>query len=362
MKNQTDSENYNYGLAILRIWMCFEVVLDHFMSWNTSNKYEIKQPMRLLFEYGGVAVPVFMIIAFVFTDIEAVSKDKSKIAKRLKRLLVPYCFWNIAYYVVYYIIEHVNTEITLTHGISDLAWQFLFGSAINATLWFQTEIIVITALYILIYRVFAKKTANMIVTGTAVIAIVLQYTGMHSKLCLVQFPATLFGCYFDSQYFIYTVVRFFEVLPMAAIGVFIFQRGFLGDRSIKTRIVLLFCLVATLRILLNTEFFVMPYGLGYQGLQVIAIAVVSIFLFFYLPLSWIPKWAKSLIKLIASTTMATYYIHRMVGTIIYNSALEKSLNMTKGSFYDCVIIFGMCITMSLILRNIPIGFVKKSFE
>ncbi len=76
--------------------------------------------MRLLFEYGGAAVPVFMIMAFIFTDIESISKDRNRILKRLKRLLVPYCFWNVAYYIVYYTIDHINKEITLTHGLSDL--------------------------------------------------------------------------------------------------------------------------------------------------------------------------------------------------------------------------------------------------
>ena len=66
-------ESFNYGLALLRIWMCFEVVLDHFWTHGT---YTWPNPFA---KYGAVAVPIFMIMSFYFTDVERVSKDNKMI-------------------------------------------------------------------------------------------------------------------------------------------------------------------------------------------------------------------------------------------------------------------------------------------
>ena len=313
LKNDADiiklSDNkYDYGLALLRIWMCFEVILDHFMSFGVQNRYELSKFQRPFYDFGGIAVPIFMILAFSFTDVSKLAGDKWKTKKRIYRLLVPYAFWNILYYIIYSIIQLNNdSNIELVHGISDLVWQFLFGSAINASLWFQMDLIVISFLFILLYRIFDSKAADKIVVVIAFIAIVLQYKGLHSKLCIIEYPNSLFGYYFESRYFIYTVVRFFEMLPMAAVGVLICRYRLFKTYAIKQTVIKIIVLAIILKVLLGTDFFLVPYGLGYQGLNVVIIAVITIFLFHYLPLNLLPDTIKQIILTVASTTMPIYY-------------------------------------------------------
>lgn len=54
-------KEYNYGLALLRILMCFEVILCHFYNGGGS---------RFLFLFDvlkNYAVPVFMMMSFLLT-------------------------------------------------------------------------------------------------------------------------------------------------------------------------------------------------------------------------------------------------------------------------------------------------------
>ena len=57
-----EKREYNLGIALLRIWMCFEVVLCHFRTWTIKG--------GILYEFQGAAVPVFMLVAFVFCDVD----------------------------------------------------------------------------------------------------------------------------------------------------------------------------------------------------------------------------------------------------------------------------------------------------
>lgn len=75
-------KNYNYGWAILRMWMCFEVVTDHL--WYRENGIS-NIGSWLVYLHGSVAVPVFMLLAFVLSYDKIQSDSKEKYVERLQR-------------------------------------------------------------------------------------------------------------------------------------------------------------------------------------------------------------------------------------------------------------------------------------
>lgn len=265
-----DSDKYNYGLALLRIWMCFEVIQDHFMKWEVSNKYELGQPYRLIYEYGNVAVPVFMIMSFMFTGISDIASDREKIKRRLARLLLPYLFWNLIYYIVYAFIGLIKPESGLDYGLKDVVSQFLFGSVYNATLWFQVEIIVISIIFILIYRFLNKSIANGIIIAGAAISLAVQYNGFLGKLYITDYTQTIIGKLFNPSDYVFTFFRFFEVFPMAVLGLAIVGRGLFKECDIRRRIMRIVVIMLLLKFFRNTQFFVLPNGFGYGGCSIIS--------------------------------------------------------------------------------------------
>lgn len=82
-------ENYNIGIAFLRIWMCLEVILVHY--WSVSDIKNIPWYLLPFESTKMLAVPVFMIISFYFVEKDFISCDLLRIKKRFKRLVIPHC-------------------------------------------------------------------------------------------------------------------------------------------------------------------------------------------------------------------------------------------------------------------------------
>lgn len=132
---------------MLRIWMCFEVVLDHFWIHGT---YTWPNPFA---EYGAVAVPIFMIMSFYFTDVDRVSQDNKMIRSRLGRIIMPQIFWAFTYCAVLLILHDINGQTFFPNFIL----QCFFGHSVNQSMWFQFDLLVMTGLAILYYKYKALR-------------------------------------------------------------------------------------------------------------------------------------------------------------------------------------------------------------
>lgn len=74
----------NVGLNLLRMFMCFEVVLCHF--WRDDTYSSLLKPFMTIRTY---AVPVFMCMSFYLTKKVILSKNVGDIKKRLWRIVWP---------------------------------------------------------------------------------------------------------------------------------------------------------------------------------------------------------------------------------------------------------------------------------
>ena len=80
------AQKVNIGLNLLRIWLSFEVVVDHFgKNYGVFPDCPITRFIRYA---GGVAVPCFFVMTFFLTAGRFASRDGGWLRKRFSRLLV----------------------------------------------------------------------------------------------------------------------------------------------------------------------------------------------------------------------------------------------------------------------------------
>ena len=78
---------YNEGIALMRVFLTFAVILNHF--------WKVKDPgfLQPLYLFRSCAVPVFMMLSFYLTERSISFPAKEKIKKRISRLAWPFCAW-----------------------------------------------------------------------------------------------------------------------------------------------------------------------------------------------------------------------------------------------------------------------------
>lgn len=167
------------------------------------------------------------------------------------------------------------------------------------------------------------------------------------------------GC--NSSYVIYPIGRLIEMVPYAAIGIFICHYNILNRLQSKKYGIILSS-ITLIHIFLNYNAFIDPSGYGYAGIYKIVIGTLSLLLFYYLPFEILPSIIQKIIIEISKYTMGIYFIHRMIGTIVYNSKLCSYLRMRKGSIHDCIIIFIISLIISWIFNKIPLKCIKASIS
>lgn len=151
LNKQDNINKYNVGIALLKIFMCFMVVFAHTKDISDTNFVS-----KLLFNFVPVAVPIFMILSFVFTDFKKITNDKDKFKKRLIRLILPQILWTIIYFVIYKLLDY-KCSTNLIHSNTDFFYQLVLGHAYNPTLWFQIELIILTLVFGFIFWLFDEK-------------------------------------------------------------------------------------------------------------------------------------------------------------------------------------------------------------
>lgn len=349
-------KKYNIGLAFLRVWMCFEVVICHFKNWGDVQIKDLMLPFQFIYNFREIAVPVFMLMSFSLTNIEEISKDNKLIRCRMHRLLIPQLVWSIAYFVVYWLLD-VIYDLDLLKGFSDLWWQLFLGHSINQTAWYQIELILLTVTFVSAFRLMGGKGGKWFVIIFGICALYFQYAGINGAL----FDNIIWTGNFNSGYITYPIGRFVEMIPYAVAGIFVCYFN-LFERLEPYKKEIIVSAVSLIYIFMNYEVFDEPLGYGYSGLYKLAIGILVVFLFYYLPFDKLPQVFRKIIKEISKYTMGIYFGHRMVGTIIYNSKLHEYLKMEPGSIYDCMVIFLICFIIAFMIHKVPFRWIKESIS
>ena len=337
-KNRYNFRQTNIGLCILRMLMCFEVVLCHF--WYDDHYFKILIPFSMLRDY---AVPVFMLMSFLLTQKIFVSNDNVRIKKRFWRIVWPQVGWGVLYGIVYMFVD-VCFDVHIVRGISDMFWQIFTGHSpqLNATMWYQVVLIVISAIYFGVFYFCSRQKGMLIIFILMVFALLMQYSGLNYAL--------FSGMRYELKY---PLGRICEMIPYAFIG-FSFAYYGIFDQLKKHRIIIVASSILIgllLAIIPYMSFFSSVHGFGYSGIQKICVAILLVVVAVLFPFDSMPVKVKNIILVISRYTLGIYCMHRMTGTFM-RLFLER-LGIESGTFLLCVLNYIVCYFISAFIAAFP---------
>lgn len=325
----------NVGLDLLKIWMCFEVILCHF---GQDNEYGL---FALLFDkFRVLAVPVFMTLSFFFaSNWLNTSLNMGKLRTRIMRIYIPMFVWAIIYFIILGVILCQNVSWT------KLLWQMTTGHSLNPAMWFNSVLIILTCLYFAIYKLAYNHTV-IINVCLIVIAFLLEYKGINAFFKTYRFEIS------------YPLGRLIEMIPYASGGLLLHKVvNALSKR--KEYITIILISIFLLEILLKRCYFIhlpISKSFDYGGIALLLRAVWIVALFYIVPFDKCPDFIQIIIKNVAKYTMGIYCIHLLMGQVI----LECDL--TCSPFVLSIMIFAISYLVVFGISRLPISGIQKIVE
>lgn len=336
------SKNFHYGFAAIKMLMCFEVVLCHF--WHQADYNVLLTPFRRL---TLTAVPVFALISFYLTAPTFLSVAPHVVRKRMMRLCWPQFAWTLIYWIIY-------LAAGIVHGCDELLWQMFTGHSevLNATMWYQIVVIMISALFFGIGILTKGKKALAVTTSIGLAALIFQYSGLNHALFSPLRPELY-----------YPLGRFIEMLPYASLGLI------LSDKNILDRIkkhpryaVACACVMIALSFI---GIIPTPRGFDYPGLNPIIRAFAIIVLVDLIPFDRISMTAKNIIRRISRYTLGIYCMHRLVEKLLHLSgaaSLLQRIHISGDSFAFCIVVYIVSYFIAAIIARIPAKLCRQLVE
>jgi surface polysaccharide O-acyltransferase-like enzyme len=323
------------NVSLLKMLMSFCVILAH--CWKSKNYHSLFFfPFKEMEVY---AVPIFMIIAFYYSEYLFVSRNRFLFSNRIIRLLVPHLGWALIYWLYYLLVY--KTPVT------ELFWQILTGhsTVLNPTMWFQVELILFTLLFFFLFYHLENTAAISVIIILSIISLVLQFSGINYSLFKDLRPELS-----------YPIGRIAELFPFAAFGFFLRYFGIFDKLKNHKTTVLLIC--APLLVLPYIFRFPRTEGFGYAGMMVLYMPVMIFFFVCSLPLNKLPIGYKKIAVMISSYTLGIYCSHRLVSVVL------KTLypGFAFSSFSGCIIIYLVSYLICFLIALIPNKYVKGLTE
>lgn len=334
-----ENRKINYGFALLRMLMAFEVILAHFCNWEEYSPI-IVWPFRQLV---SLAVSCFVIMSFYLLADSYKKRDKNIFIKRLKRLFIPQVGWAFVYFFVYLLLNFFfNANIDI--GLKDLFWQLLTGHSmnLNPTLWYQFDTIIVTILFYLIFKYADDDKAFKTLLGLMIFCYFLQYSGINRAL-FGNLPFELKK----------PLGRIAEVIPFAVIGFTLKHLNIMEKLKAHRFIVMFACIVLFL------FGFYIPWpevkNFDYGGLAKPYLSLCIVIFAYLVPLEYSSDPIKKVILRITDYTMGIYCCHRLVYTILLKAV---KLDFAH-SFEKCILIYIISYLLCMILDKTKCETVQK---
>lgn len=324
-----------YGISLLRMLMCFEVILLHL--W-TDNKYPFFLLGFAALRYYSVGV--FIIISFYLTYRKLSIGEITYLSNRIKRLVIPLIGWALIYYFIYYVFSYfINREVL---PISNLFWQLFTGHSknLNPSMWYQTVLIVLTIVFFIIFKYLSQKMALYVLILVAFLSLFLQYSSLNYSF---------FG---ELRYELkYPLGRICEMLPYAVIGVFLCKYD-IYDKIRHRVLAVFFSALLLCALLLLTKKLPDRDDFSYSGLIPVLIAISCVNIAIIIPINEI--FSSGIISIIDKTTdytMGIYCVHRMIGKFLF--ILLKKLGFRSGTFFSCLLVYMISYLLCALIDKIP---------
>ena len=327
---------FNYGLALLKSYMAFLVLVSHCFNMKTT-----KNELLIKFTTNRqLHVPSFFIMSFYFTYKTLLSLSLKKFLNRLMRLLIPYIIWPmIAIKINHY--YNLNYRKRFRDTYDDLILQIKWARRCLPQFWFQWNLIFLTIFFYTIIFIF-RKHSLFIFYILLLYAYYAQYTGYHINSYFKKYPDV--------------ISYLFETFPLAVTG---FTLGyykiidFFQNYKIKT-----FILSAIIyKIIADYNIFRRIRGLNFQGINLNIQSICVIFIFSLFPSDKIKnELLQKLLTLITNYSAGVFYLHFSVRDY-FGIYFDDIKNGTfKGIFINYFICYFVCFIGMKIFGKTPLRY------
>ena len=327
--------SFNYGLSLLRVLFCFEVILLH--CWDGQMNNIVQKGFYYL---EGIAVPVFMTLSFFLCRKSIESRNVLIIKNRIKRLVWPHIGWSFLYYFGCLLVNALFNK-NAPPSIFDLGWQLLLGHSknLNPPMWYLVDLIILSIVCFFVY--YYSRNENIyicILSFLFLFSLFLQYSGINYMLND--------NLRYEMKY---PIGRITEMIPYMVMGLIISRfRIFELFKTRKTYAVIIMTILLIVSLLLVGK--EKTNGYGYKGLAKIIVTFIILNFAYNTPFYKLPLWVKRIIRFLSKYTLGVYCLHRLMSIVLFNIF---SINSEKTSFIMCVMIYICCYFVSWLVSLIP---------
>lgn len=327
IKSKSTKNERNLGIELLRMILCFWIVLFHCI--NIKNKYLINIIFKKRFH-----VPTFIFISFYFSYNNLYYRNIYKIKSKFERLLIPYIIlpiivWSINN-LLYLIIKFNRFNRTLK--FYDLIIQLIIGRKFIYVFWFQFELVFFNIFFYIISFLF-KENFLFILQIIGIIYIAIQYNEVN-YFFFIKYKTIISR----------TLGYFAETAPIAILSLSLASINFIQSLD-SCRGKTIFFSFIFLYFLFNYNIFSEIKGFGYRGIIKIIGSMLLFIIFYLIPVDHI-KFKKIIffIKQISRYTQGIYWQHEIV-----KDYLEIKIVLIKNkTFTGCIIIYFISYLISFI--------------
>ena len=350
----------NIGLNFLRIILTLGVVMDHF--WWTPDPGSLRGVDAALWELRTLAVPAFMTMTFFFTARRFEAGDSAWLKKRYLRLYEPFVFWAVVCFLVTSLVARFDPAYSAS--FTDLLWQVAFGHSGHLSLtqfWFHTDLIILTAVFFLLFRLVRSPVARVCV---ALAAIAVGYSVQYSPAAM----KALFGWMpYEAKY---PLGRVFSMLPYAGVGLLLASaKSRLDAASPGMRLA-----VAAMGLWIAAWVTYAPVVprpesvVGYEGVKMSLIAWGVMAVFYYIPFDRLPAPLTKAVMFMSRYCMGVYCMHLLFGKILFDHVFHIARTQTPygaitiAPWWFWLLLWGLSYLVCYLISLVPGSFSKRIVE
>jgi len=323
--NEVGKLQRNLGLEILRMVLCFRIILLHYYSGKTKF---IKKLVS-----NRTQVSCFFFISFYFLYPMISSRNIHKMKLRLERLFFPFIIYPIVVWIVsnlmFLVIKFNRFNRLLT--LRELKLNLLVGKGIFGigVLWFHFNLIILSIFFFITSLLFK----NEFLTITQILSSI-SYIIQYSKINYILFrPYTL--------NFRMPIGNLIETFAIAA-AAFSFSSSNLLIIFLSNRKKYLFFCLFFLYLITNYNVFSYLSGFSSAGIIKNIYSFCSFNIFYLLPFEILNDKILYFIKQITKFTQGIYCLHFLIEYYL------KAIFNKKGSLCDCIILYIISYFLSFI--------------
>ena len=314
--NKSSKIQRNLGLEILRMLLCFRIILLHYYSGK--NKY------ILILIRNRTQVSCFFFISFYFLYPIVSTRNTYKMKLRLERLFIPFIVYPILVWIInnlmFFIIKFNRFSRFLT--INELILNLLVGKGIFGigVLWFQFNLILLSILFFITSFLFGEHFLTILQILSS-FSYIIQYSKINYRF---------FSSYNVNIWM--SIGNLLETFPIAIAALSFASSNIITKFLNNMKKCLLLCTTFLYIITKYNVFSKLP-GHSSPGIINTVHSFLLFSIFYILPLEILNEKILYFIKQITKFTQGIYCLHFL---ILYY--LKAKFNK-KGSFNDCIILY-----------------------